>query len=457
MQIKNVKVWTGQEVFYEQQFQHALLLIIDQKGENYIFSSAKESELITCLKELEKNHNRLVEIKFLIPLAQRERVLNELGILKSKMKGEYYPNPVEALIKGFPARLFVAAPKEVGPKNIRLLIVDDSPTIQKMMKRALEDVPTIIIEHVASSGEEALEYLKSHNPDVMTLDINMPGMSGVDLLCQLKHKQPPTVLVTGLSMNEGPLVLEALEYGALDYIQKPEMNALEFFKRELVERLTVAAQAKRSTGQPTRPTPNIDPNIDLSDYRSIVAIGASTGGTEAIKNLLKTLPAKFPPIVIVQHIPPVFSKAFADRLNQLLPFKISEAQDGDKVAAGEVLIAPGGIHMRVVKKGSDCYVALDAKTPERSGHRPSVDVLFESVADQYPKKSVGILLTGMGADGAQGLLKMKQTGSLTVTQDEDSCVVYGMPKKAMLLGASTHELSLLKIGPFVCGELNKSK
>lgn len=309
--------------------------------------------------------------------------------------------------------------------------------------------------HIASSAQEALSFLERETPDVMTLDINMPGMSGVDLLKRLQGRVPPTVLVTGLSMNEGPLVLEALECGAIDYIQKPEMSELEGFKRQLTERLMMAASAKKASASQNYTSAISSTHEDLSGYPSIVAIGASTGGTEAIKNLLKTLPKKFPPIVIVQHIPPVFSRAFADRLNQILPFKVSEAREGDKVGPSEVLIAPGGIHMRVVKRGSECFVALDDQTPERTGHRPSVDVLFESVASQYPEHAIGILLTGMGADGAQGLLQMKQTGSLTVNQDEATSVVYGMPKKANLLGASACELPLLKIGPYICNEIAK--
>lgn len=454
MHIKNVTIWSGEEVFYEKNFDESLLLIIDQKGENYFFRSKSSELLISCLKELEDNQFRILEIKFVIANSLKEQVQKSLSALKSKMKGEYFNSAVEVLVKDFPARLFVSA-----PKVNKVLVVDDSPTIQKVMAKVLEGSSSFTIDHTANNAEEALTYLKSNTPDVMTLDINMPGMSGVDLLKKLgKGNIPPTVLVTGLSMHEGPLVLEALECGALDYIQKPEMSDIDKFKRQLTEKLSVVAASKTSKrGRRLERAQHakIDLNMDLSRYPSIVAIGASTGGTEAIKNLLKTLPPKFPPIVIVQHIPPVFSKAFADRLNQILPFKVSEAKEGDKVVAGEVLIAPGGLHMRVVKKGQECFVSLDEKTPERSGHRPSVDVLFESVAEQYPQKAIGILLTGMGADGAQGMLAMKNTGSLTLTQDEDSSVVYGMPKKAKLLGASTVELSLLKIGPYACDEIRK--
>ena len=463
MQLKMLKEWTGEEVLYDKKFKSALIIVVHQKGENSYLKTNSRQDLIACLEDLANQDGRIIEIKYVIPLIWQTELERPFKRLQSKLKGEYYQGEVEVLMKGYPARLFVAheesqksSPSPERTKSlIKVLVVDDSPTIQKVMMKALDNTPPFHIEHIASSGEEAMEYLKSHTPDVMTLDINMPGMSGVDLLKKMKGKVPPTVLVTGLSMNEGPLVLEALECGAIDYIQKPEMIALAGFKSELIERLTVAAASKSNKSNNSSNIPPFNPNQDLSEFSSIVAIGASTGGTEAIKNLLKTLPPKFPPIVIVQHIPPVFSKAFADRLNQILPFKVSEARDGDKVVSGEVLIAPGGIHMRVVKRGPACYVALDDKTPERTGHRPSVDVLFESVADQFPKKAIGILLTGMGADGAQGLLKMKQSGSLTVNQDEETSVVYGMPKKAKLLGASEIELPLLKIGHYVSAEIAK--
>lgn len=459
MQNKLLKEWTGEEVFYEKHFRAGLLIVVHQKGEVSFFHSNSASQISTCLDEIASNIGRIIEIKFALPTNWQDQLSCKFAPIKSKLKGEFYQGEIEVLIKGFPARLFIAnnqAPEKSS--QIKVLVVDDSPTIQKVMRKVLENNEPFQIMHVASSAEEALTFLERETPDVMTLDINMPGMSGVDLLKRLGKKIPPTVLVTGLSMNEGPLVLEALECGAIDYIQKPEMIAIEGFKKQLTERLTIASRAKKpSAGASSSSAPIIasHSNQDLSKYHSIVAIGASTGGTEAIKNLLKTLPSQFPPIVIVQHIPPVFSKAFADRLNQILPFKVSEAKDGQKVAPGEVLIAPGGIHMRVVKKGAECFVALDAETPERTGHRPSVDVLFESVAKEYPGHALGVLLTGMGADGAKGLLEMKNTGSTTVNQDEETSVVYGMPKKAKQLGASTIELPLLKIGQYVCNEISK--
>ncbi len=470
MQSKLLKEWTGEEVFYEKHFRAGLITVIHQKGEVSIFQSGSLSQCRQCFEEILKSHSKVIEIKFALPFAWQSELTELILPLKAKLKGEFYQGEIEILVKGFPARLFIASSHKgqeqaspssptATPKEVKVLIVDDSPTIQKVMRKALENNPPFKVMHVASNAEEALAFLAREKPDVMTLDINMPGMSGVELLKKLNGKVPPTVLVTGLSMNEGPLVLEALECGAIDYIQKPEMIALEGFKYQLTERLLVASMARRTSapgaGSKAQSAPAYNPSGDLSSYPSIVAIGASTGGTEAIKNLLKTLPSKFPPIVIVQHIPPVFSKAFADRLNQILPFKVSEARDGDRVAPGEVLIAPGGIHMRVVKKGHECYVALDAQTPERTGHRPSVDVLLESVSKEYPEHAIGILLTGMGADGAQGLLQMKETGSLTINQDEETSVVYGMPKKAKMLGASVHELALLKIGPFVSTEISK--
>jgi two-component system chemotaxis response regulator CheB len=276
---------------------------------------------------------------------------------------------------------------------------------------------------------------------VITLDIHMPEMDGVTLLRRLLPVHPiPTVMISSLALEEGPMVLAALEAGAVDYIQKPTAGALATVAPLIVERVKTAGQAKVVRREERRPARRVAIAAPVKGAR-LIAIGASTGGTEALREVLTQMPAHVPPIVIVQHIPPVFSAAFARRLDELCPFEVKEAEHGDVVREDRVLIAPGGKQMRVVRAAGELRIALD-DSPPRNRHKPSVDVLFDSVVAAVGASAVGALLTGMGADGAEGLLAMHRAGSHTIAQDEASSVVYGMPRCAVELGAARQVLDL---------------
>jgi two-component system, chemotaxis family, protein-glutamate methylesterase/glutaminase len=320
----------------------------------------------------------------------------------------------------------------------RVLIVDDSKTIRQILTRVLEkDFEVVGGAEKPSQVEQMIEELK---PDVITLDIHMPEMDGVTLLKQyLKRFSIPTVMISSISMEESGHVLQALEAGAVDYIQKPSLEELSVVAPLIIEKVKTAASARVKKAAPTS---------QRKVYRSaalagpvnrtiMVAIGSSTGGTEALREVLTQLPSAIPPIVIVQHIPAVFSLAFARRMNELCPFEVIEAKDGDELRPDRVLIAPGGFQMAIVRGSGPCGYQVQVKdAPPVNRHRPSVDVLFDSVAELAGKKAVGIILTGMGADGAKGLLKMRQRGARTIAQDEASCVVFGMPQAAIKLKAA---------------------
>lgn len=330
-------------------------------------------------------------------------------------------------------RLLVEA--ETAPKLARkfnVLIVDDSPSIQKVLKKIFSSDPEINVVGEANSAAEALEILKSIRPDVITLDVQMPGMTGVEFLRQHHSRlRIPTVLFTSLRKDEGSEVLDGLALGAIDYIQKPELADLANVTHEICEKIKTAACANLTQLMGSYAKKIDLPKEILGDQ--ILAIGSSTGGTEALKALFSLFPTHVPPTVIVQHIPPVFSKAFAERMNDLFPFEVKEAEDGDEIKVDRVLIAPGGKQMRVKSFGGRWFVKLFEEGPVNR-HCPSVDVLFDSVAQQFGAKSVGVILTGMGADGAKGLLNMKQSGAATIAQSEKSCTVFGMPRVAIELG-----------------------
>ncbi|RYZ58293.1 MAG: chemotaxis-specific protein-glutamate methyltransferase CheB [Proteobacteria bacterium] len=322
-----------------------------------------------------------------------------------------------------------------GSAKKRVLIVDDSKTIQEFLKKVFAEDPEIEVVGVANHPGEAETILASTKVDVMTLDIQMPVMDGVSFLEKLMPVRPmPVVMLTSMSPEDGNHVLKALDLGAVDYIQKPKLSDMAILGPTICEKVKAAANAHIQKKSKTHVATQ-KPKAAGTGVRGqhIVAIGASTGGTVALADVLTALPAEIPPIVIVQHIPPVFSKAFADRLNVLCPFEVKEAEDGDELLSGRVLIAPGGKQMEVVSSGGRMIVRLNDSEPVNR-HKPSVDYLFDSVARLTKGKSLGIILTGMGADGARGMLAMKQAGCHTVAQDEKSCVVYGMPKEAVKLG-----------------------
>lgn len=328
-------------------------------------------------------------------------------------------------------------------RPIRVLVVDDSLMFRNMLVQSLESDPNIEVVAQASDPYQARDAIIKYKPDVMTLDVEMPRMSGIEFLRKLMPQYPiPVVMISSLNAA----VFDALEAGAVDFVNKPSnldrVQLGNFMKQELVTKVKIASTAK--LGNLKRVEVNsMAGSIGKQDGR-IIAIGASTGGTEAIFEVVKQFKRDIPGVVIVQHMPPGFTKMYADRLNNQCAVAAKEAQTGDKVLPGQILIAPGDRQMRVVKVG-DGYQVECAGVEKVSGHCPSVDVLFESVAKVAGNKAIGVILTGMGADGAKGLLEMRKAGAQTIGQNEATCVVYGMPKVAFDNGAVQHQLALTAI------------
>lgn len=339
-----------------------------------------------------------------------------------------------------PSRVEVVKPKG----KARVLIVDDSKTMRQLLRKIIDASPELEVVAEAERPSQVEKLLEDHKPDVMTLDINMPEMSGVELLRRVLAKRfIPTVMISSLSMEEGNEVLNALEIGAVDYIHKPAANEMVTVVPIIQEKIAEASRVKRRAAEAGKSAGVSRSARLVSRFESskLIAIGASTGGTEAIKEVFINFPENTPPIAVVQHIPPYFSAAFANRLNQICKFEVREAKDGDEFLPGLCLIAPGGFHMEVTQSGSK-LVARVYDGPLVNRFKPSVDVLFNSVAKVLGKKATGVLMTGMGSDGASGLLAMKNAGSYTIAQDQESCVVFGMPRAAIELGAATDIKSL---------------
>lgn len=337
--------------------------------------------------------------------------------------------------------------------KVKVLIVDDSALVRQTLVSILETDPMIEIIGVAADPFIAVERIKECKPDVITLDIEMPRMDGLTFLKKLMSQHPiPVVVISTLTEKGTDSALLALEYGAVEVIAKPKVNTKALLEQSTIElcgKVRAAAQAlirKKSnlgsdlTSNGVEPKLSADAIISKAKYasmiqttESVIAIGASTGGTEALRVVLEEFPADSPGIVVVQHMPEMFTKQFAKRLNDLCKVTVKEAENGDKVIRGQVLIAPGGKHMLVKRSGAMYHVEI-MDGPLVNRHRPSVDVLFRSVARFAGKNAVGAILTGMGDDGAVGMLEMKEAGAYTVAQDEKTCVVFGMPKEAIKRG-----------------------
>ncbi|OFZ25062.1 MAG: hypothetical protein A2381_13135 [Bdellovibrionales bacterium RIFOXYB1_FULL_37_110] len=331
-------------------------------------------------------------------------------------------------------------------RKIKVMIVDDSSPVRKLVRKMIESNSDFEVVAEAENPLIAQNLINKNRPDVMTLDINMPGMDGVTFLKKMMKADPiPTIMVTSFSFDDSGPVFQALEEGAVDYIQKPNFSEIASVSEELCEKLKAAFLAKNKIKKIISNVSKVEIKLNpvlLNNW--LVGIGSSTGGTEALKELLVRLPSNIPPILIVQHIPPVFSKAFADRMNAICAFEVKEAKDGDELKSGKVLLAPGGKQMRV-KSLSNRLVVEITDDPPLNRFKPSVDYLFSSLGSIKKKKMIGILLTGMGADGARGLLALKENGAFTIGQDEMSSVVYGMPKVAYEIGAVDKQVSLLDI------------
>jgi two-component system chemotaxis response regulator CheB len=328
-------------------------------------------------------------------------------------------------------------------KRTRVLVVDDSLTARVMMVRAISADPRFEVVGAVRTAEEALSRLEELSPDVMTLDLDLPGMGGIELLQRIRPVRPvPTVVVSAYSGRGARLSLEALAAGAVDIIEKPGPGVdVEGMLAELRTKVAIAATARLgrfkqadaiAQAGPAVPMPGAAPA--RRGAAELIAIGASTGGPTAMQVVLEALPANSPPVVVAIHMPGGFTHSYAQRLNERCRLSVREAQDGDELVPGRILVAPGGLQTRVRKRGAGFCVSVTGD--ERvNGHAPSVDVLFESVAQSAGKRAAGAILTGMGADGAKGLLTLRRTGAHTFAQDEASCVVYGMPKAAWELGA----------------------
>ncbi|KGM29149.1 chemotaxis response regulator protein-glutamate methylesterase [Photorhabdus luminescens] len=332
--------------------------------------------------------------------------------------------------------------------KITVLCVDDSALMRQIMREIINSHPDMEVVACAPDPLVARDLIKKHNPQVLTLDVEMPRMDGIDFLEKLMRLRPmPVVMISSLTAKGSEITLRALELGAVDFVTKPQLGIREgmlAYSELIAEKIRTAAQAKLSVPIAT-PINSVPLSFKpLLSSEKLIAVGASTGGTEAIKNLLQPLPVTSPALLITQHMPPGFTRSFAERLNKLSQITVKEAENGERILPGHAYIAPGDRHMELCRNGAD-YQILITDAPAVNRHRPSVDVLFRSVAKFAGRNAVGVLLTGMGSDGAAGLLEMKQAGAYTLAQDEASCVVFGMPRAAIQMGAVDEVMDIHKI------------
>ncbi len=339
----------------------------------------------------------------------------------------------------------------------KVLVIDDSALMRRLLTEILGADPSLDVIGAAPDPIKAWSLIQTLRPDVLTLDVEMPKMDGISFLERLMRAHPmPVVMVSSLTVKGADTTLRALELGAVDFVTKPSLDVergIQELARELVAKVKAAAHARI---RPSRAAAQAAPAMPLSRPLStfsgasagstIIAIGSSTGGTEALRDVLAPLPANSPGIVVVQHMPEHFTKQFAARLDHYCEMRVKEAENGDAIVPGQILIAPGSVfHMEVARAGASPIVRL-VDAPAVRHHRPSVDMLFQSCARFLGARVIGVILTGMGEDGAQGLLAMRRAGARTIAQDEQSCVVFGMPKAAIALGAAEHVLPLERIG-----------
>lgn len=330
-------------------------------------------------------------------------------------------------------------------RQIRVLVVEDSLVFRQLLVQNLEKDPSIKVVAEAANPYEARDAIIEYEPDVMTLDVELPKMNGIEFLHKLIPQYPiPVVVISALSEK----VFEALSAGAVDFVAKPVVTdrrqLIDFVRRELVGKIKAASIARvGKSGKVVMPQADLP--VSAGNSGLVVAIGASTGGTEAITTVIQGFGPDIPGVVVVQHMPPGFTEMYAERLNAMCSVNVREARTGDVIRQGQVLIAPGGDnHMCIVKVGGE-YQVVCRRGEKVNGHCPSVDVLFQSVAEAAGKASIGIILTGMGGDGAKGLLAMRQQGARTIGQEESTCVVYGMPRVAYELGAVEYQEKLSDI------------
>ncbi|HPO15430.1 MAG TPA: chemotaxis response regulator protein-glutamate methylesterase [Candidatus Hydrogenedentes bacterium] len=333
-------------------------------------------------------------------------------------------------------------------RPIRVLIVDDSATVRQVFANELARDPEIEVIGTAPDPYVARDKIVQLKPDVVTLDIEMPRMDGITFLRKLMQHYPlPVIIVSSLTPTGGEVALEALQAGAVDVMCKPgAAYSVGDMSVQLIDKIKAASRVsvQRRTASPAAAAATVQRLAMTRTTNKVIAMGASTGGTEALTQVLTAMPANAPGIVIVQHMPEVFTRSFADRLNTLCAIEVKEATNGDTVIPGKALIAPGNYHMLLRRSGASYYVEVKSG-PLVTRHRPSVDVLFKSVARFAGRNAVGVIMTGMGADGADGMKEMHNNGAQTIAQDEASCIVYGMPKEAVARGGVDHVVSLDRI------------
>ena len=345
----------------------------------------------------------------------------------------------------------------------RVVVVDDSALVRSLLGEIINRQPDMECIGAASDPYVAREMIRNLNPDVITLDVEMPRMDGIDFLSKLMRLRPmPVVMVSTLTERGADVTLKALELGAVDFVAKPKIgvaDGLRLLAQDITDKVRVAAKARvhklvtpgapaatsMSSTQPVRIAPPVA-NLGRLSTEKIVFIGASTGGTEATKEVLINLPPDSPAVVITQHMPPGFTKSYATRLDSLCRIRVAEAQDGERILPGHAYIAPGGLHLSVERSGAN-YIARVQDGEPVNRHKPSVEVLFKSAARVVGPNAIGIMLTGMGADGAKAMREMRDAGAYNMAQDEASCVVFGMPREAINAGAVQEVLPLKQIAP----------
>ncbi|WP_305042771.1 protein-glutamate methylesterase/protein-glutamine glutaminase [Geoalkalibacter sp.] len=357
----------------------------------------------------------------------------------------------------------------MSAKSIKVLIVDDSALIRKILTEIIDNQADMQVVGAAADPLIARQKIKELNPDVLTLDVEMPRMDGLVFLEKLMRLRPmPVVMVSSLTERNSLLTLHALELGAVDFVTKPKLDiaqGIHDYAEEITAKIRAAAVSRHARGG-VAPLPvpgerRVCGGADrprtrmLNSTEKVILMGASTGGTEAIREVLTRMPPDAPAILVTQHMPEGFTRTFAKRLDQLCRIRVKEAEDGERVLPGHAYIAPGNRHLLLQRSGAN-YLARLSDAPPVNRHRPSVDVLFQSAAQHAGNNAVGIILTGMGNDGAAGLRLMKDAGAYTLAQDEESCVVFGMPKEAIALGAAERVLPLREMADKVFGHLHQA-
>lgn len=351
----------------------------------------------------------------------------------------------------------------MNANKIKVLCVDDSALIRSLMTEIINSQPDMTVVATASDPLIARDLVKQHNPDVMTLDVEMPRMDGLEFLEKLMRLRPmPVVMVSSLTERGSEAALRALELGAIDFVTKPRLgirDGLLAYTDLIAGKIRIAAAARLLPARRAVTAGSLAEVVEAPMLRSpllstekLIIIGASTGGTEAIREVLQPLPPDSPGIIIAQHMPAGFTNSFAQRLNGLCRIVVSEAVHGERILPGHAYIAPGGFHLSLTRSGAN-YVAHVDQEPPVNRHRPSIDVLFDSAAKNAGKNAIGVILTGMGRDGAEGLLRMRQAGAHTLAQDEASCVVFGMPREAIAIGAASEIAPLQEMSQRVMSHL----